>query len=140
MWGHTKNTTKLRTFKICNIMAKIKSEAAYDAALKRIEYLEDFVDDDTAPNDPNALELDMLIDLVEEYEAVHYPIGKPSLMDSIKLRMYEMGLSIQNVANLLEISTPQMNNIMRGKTEPSLSLTRNICKKLNISPEVALGM
>ena len=121
-------------------MAKIKSEAAYDAALKRIEYLEDFVDDETAPSDPNALELDMLIDLVEEYEAVHYPIGKPSLMDSIKLRMYEMGLSLQNVANLLEISTLKMNNIMRGKTEPSLSLTRNICKKLNISPEVALGM
>ena len=41
-------------------MAKIKSEAAYDAALKRIEYLEDFVDDETPTTDPNALELDML--------------------------------------------------------------------------------
>lgn len=68
-------------------MAKIKSEAAYDAALKKIEYLEDFVDDDTAPNDPNALELDMLIDLVEEYEAVHYPIGKPSLSPEVALGM-----------------------------------------------------
>ena len=121
-------------------MAKIKSEAAYDAALKRIEYLEDYVDDDTDPTSPNALELDMLIDLVEEYEAVHYPIGKPSFMDSIKLRMCEMGLNLQNLASLLEISTPNMQNIMSGKTEPSLSLTRNICKKLNISPEVALGM
>ena len=121
-------------------MAQIKSEAAYDAALKRIEYLEDFVDDETPTNDPNALELDMLIDLVEEYEAVHYPIGKPSLMDSIKLRMYEMGLNMQGIAGLLGISTPKLNNIMRGKTEPSLSLTRNICQKLNISPEIALGL
>ena len=121
-------------------MAKIKSEAAYDAALKRIEYLEDFVDDETPSTDPNALELDMLIDLVEEYEAVHYPIGKPSLMETIKLRMYEMGLNINGIAGLLGISTPKMNNIIHGKTEPSLSLTRNICKKLNISPEVALGL
>lgn len=121
-------------------MAKIKSEAAYDAALKRIEYLEDFVDDETPTTDPNALELDMLIDLVEEYEAIHYPIGKPSLMETIKLRMYEMGLNIKGIAGLLGISTPKMTNIIHGKTEPSLSLTRNICQKLNISPEVALGM
>ena len=34
----------------------------------------------------------MLVDLIEEYEDIHYPIGKPSLIDIIKLRMYEMGL------------------------------------------------
>lgn len=121
-------------------MAKIKSEEAYDAALKRIEYLEDLVDDDTPQNDPNALELDMLVDLVDEYELVHYSIGKPSLLETIKLRMYEMGLSKEGIANLLGISELNFNDIILGKKEPSLSLARIISQKLNISPDIVLGV
>lgn len=55
----------------------IKSEAAYQAALRRVEQLEELVDDDNPVMDDNAMELDMLIDMIEEYEDVHYPIGKP---------------------------------------------------------------
>ena len=72
-------------------MAQIKNEAAYRAALKRVEQLEELVDDDNPIMDDNALELDMLVDMIEEYEDIHYPIGKPSLVDTIKLRLYEMG-------------------------------------------------
>lgn len=56
-------------------MAKIKNEAEYLAALKRIEQLEELVDDDDPVMDDNARELDMLIDMIEEYEDAHYPIG-----------------------------------------------------------------
>ena len=55
-------------------MAKIKNEAAYREALKRVEQLEELVDDDASMMDDNALELDMLVDMIEEYEEVHYPI------------------------------------------------------------------
>ena len=61
-------------------MTQIESESAYRAALKRVEQLEELVDDDNQTMDKNALELDMLIDLIEEYEDIHYPIGKPSLL------------------------------------------------------------
>ena len=37
------------------------------------------VNDETPTDDSNYLELDMISDMVEEYEDVHYPIGKPSL-------------------------------------------------------------
>lgn len=121
-------------------MAQIKSEEAYMAALKRVEYLEDLVTDDTPPDSQNALELDMLIDLIEEYEDIHYPIGKPSLVDIIKLRMYEMGLSQKAIAALLGISEPRMSEIMHGKTEPSLSLARKMSQKLNIDANVVLGV
>jgi len=57
-------------------MAKIKNEAEYLAALKRVEQLEELVDDDDPMMDDNAMELDVLVDLIEEYEDVHYPIGK----------------------------------------------------------------
>ena len=121
-------------------MAQIKTEEAYRAALKRVEYLEDIVTDDTPINDQYALELDMLVDLIEEYEDIHYPIGKPTLIDIIKLRMYEMGLTQQAVAALLGISAPRMSEIMHGKTEPSLSLARTMSQKLNIEPSIVLGV
>lgn len=57
-------------------MAKIKNEAEYLAALKRVEQLEELVDDDDSMMDDNAMELDVLVDLIEEYEDAHYPIGK----------------------------------------------------------------
>lgn len=56
-------------------MAQIKTEEAYNATLKRIEELEKLVDENTPNNTPKYLELDMLCDLVEEYKAIHYPIG-----------------------------------------------------------------
>jgi len=55
-------------------MEQIKNEAAYRAALKRVEQLEELVDDENPIMDENAIELDMLIDLIEEYEDIHYPI------------------------------------------------------------------
>ena len=114
-------------------MAQIKNEVAYNAAMKRIEELEELVGDNTPETDPLYLELDMLVDMVEEYEDIHYPISSPSLM-------YEMGLSQQKVASMLGISAPRMSAIMNGKAEPSLALARTICQKLNIEPSVALGL
>ena len=54
------------------VMAQIKSEAAYRAALRRIDELLPLVNDETPEDDPNYLELDMISDMVEEYEDVHY--------------------------------------------------------------------
>lgn len=57
-------------------MAQINSEVAYRAALKRIEELLPLVNDNTPEDDPHYQELDMISDMVVEYEEVHYPIGK----------------------------------------------------------------
>lgn len=122
-------------------MAQIKTEKEYLAAMKRIDELLPLTWKEGTPDDtPENLELAILSDLVSEYEDVHYPMGKPSLIDLIKLRMYEMGLNQQGIAALLGISAPRMSEIMHGKTEPSLSLARTMCQKLDISPEIVLGL
>lgn len=72
-------------------MVKIQSKTAYKAVMERIEELLPLVDDDTPVTDKNLIELDLLSGLVEEYEDEHYPIKSPSLVDVIKLRMYEEG-------------------------------------------------
>ena len=84
--------------------------------------------------------MDMLCDMVEEYEDIHYPIGKPELADVIKLRMYERSLTQTAVAQLLGISPSRMSELMHGKMEPSYQLSRDLCTKLNIEPSVVLGL
>ena len=122
-------------------MAQIKTEKQYEAAMARIEELLPLTWGDDVPEDsPENIELALLSDLVAEYEDVHYPIATPSLVEVLKLRMYEMGLTQKNAAALLGISSPRMSEIMHGKTEPSLSLARTMCLKMNISPEMALGL
>jgi len=74
-------------------MAKIKDEKQYQIILKRVEELMNVVKEDTSPNDPDYVELDLLADLAEEYEIEHYPVGQPTLSDVLKLRMYEMQLT-----------------------------------------------
>ncbi len=75
------------------IKTTIENEVQYDWAMKRIDELLPLVNDETSDDDPNSIELYLLSRLVQEYEDVHYPIGEPSLIDVLKLRMYEMGLS-----------------------------------------------
>ena len=121
-------------------MAQIKNEAAYRAALKRVEQLEELVDDDTSPMDDNALELDMLIDMIEDYEDIYYPIGKPSLVDTIKLRLYELGITQNKLAEMLGLSAARVSEIMTGKCEPTLKVGRDLSMKLGISPSIVLGV
>ena len=121
-------------------MAQIKSEAAYRAAMNRIEELLPLVNDNTPVDDPNYLELDMISDMVEEYEDVHYPIGKPTLIDIIKLRLYEMGITQSKLAEMLGLSNARVSEILNGKSEPSLKIGRELSRQLNIDPVVVLGV
>jgi HTH-type transcriptional regulator/antitoxin HigA len=66
------------------------SDAQYRWALQRVEELLPLVKDDTPVSDPNSIELELLSGLVADYSDEHYAIGEPSLVDIIKLRMFEM--------------------------------------------------
>lgn len=94
----------------------------------------------TPVDDKCFIELDMIPDMVEEYEMEHYPIQTPSLTDTLKLRMYEMGLTQTKLAEMLGISCARMSEIISGKGEPSVKTGREMCRKLNIDPSVVLGV
>lgn len=121
-------------------MAKIENETAYKAAMERVEELLPLVDDNTPLSDKNLIELDLLSDLIEEYEDVHYPIKTPSLVDVIKLRMYEMGLTQSKLSELLGVSPSRISDYFAGRSEPTLKVAREISRKLNIDANIVLGV
>ena len=70
-----------------NIRA-IRTEADHEAALARIDAVMD-----AEPGTPEGEELDVLVDLVELYEARHVPMGYPSAIGAIRFRMEQAGLT-----------------------------------------------
>ena len=54
-------------------MARIKDEKQYRSALNRIDELLKVCSNETPATDKNMLELDMISDLVADYEEEHYP-------------------------------------------------------------------
>jgi len=121
-------------------MTKIQNEAAYKAAMERIEELLPLVTDETPITDKNAVELDLLSALVSDYEDEHYPIGVPSLIEIIKLRMYEMNLTQKSLAELIGVSPSRVSEYLKGKCEPTLQIARNISMTLHIDPSIILGI
>ncbi|MBQ4433734.1 MAG: XRE family transcriptional regulator [Bacteroidales bacterium] len=57
-------------------MAHIKSGQMYQALLKRVDELLIMTSDNDSMEDSRMLELDIISDLIAEYEDIHYPIGK----------------------------------------------------------------
>jgi HTH-type transcriptional regulator/antitoxin HigA len=53
-------------------MAKIENEIQYDWAVNRVEELLPMVDDNTPPDDPNSIELELLSNMVADYSEEHF--------------------------------------------------------------------
>ncbi len=121
-------------------MAKIETQAQYEATMARIDELLTLVDENTPLDDKNSVELVLLSNLVADYEDVHYPVKSPALVDVLKLRMYEMGLSQAALAALLEMNQSKISEILAGKSEPTLKQARKMSTILHISPAVVLGI
>ena len=112
------------------MMEKIKNEAAYRNALKRIDQL--------LMQGIESKELEKLSNLVADYEDENYEIPMPSLVDVIRLRMYEMGLKQKDLAALLNTSTSRVSEYLKGKREVTLDVARQLHKKLNIDGDIIL--
>ena len=102
----------------------------YDAALRVIEALWD------APEgSAEADRLEVLVTLVETYEATHHPIDPPDLIEAIKFRMEQGGLSLQDLEAYLGRHAANVLN----RTRPfSLAILRRVHRGLGISAEVLL--
>lgn len=122
------------------VMGKIKTKTQYDASCARIEELLKIVSNDTPENDKDFIELDLLSELVVDYEEEHFPVEAPTLNEVIKLRMFEMGLTQAKLSELLNVSPSRISEYLNGKSEPTLKVAREISRRLNIDASVVLGV
>jgi HTH-type transcriptional regulator/antitoxin HigA len=100
----------------------IKTEQDYDAALRAIEALW------SAPaGSPEAAQLEILVTLVEAYEATHHPIDPPDPIDAIKFHMEQGGLSLQD----LEVYLGRHAADVLARTRPlTLAMRRRVHRGL----------
>lgn len=74
------------------------------------------------------------------YSEEHFALGEPTLIDVLKLRMYEMGLNQKALAKLIGVSPSRLSDYISGKCEPTLKVAREISRKLNIDANIVLGV
>ena len=122
------------------IMRTIKTKQEYKAVSARIEELLELVNNKTPTKDKNFIELDLLSDLIADYEEVNEPIKLPTFIEVIKLRMYERGLNQKRLSELIGVSTSRISEYLNGKSEPPLKIARDISIKLDIDPRIVLGI
>jgi len=114
------------------------SKDQYELACSRVEELLPQVDDNTPLNDPKAVELMMMSDIVIDYEEEHFPIEKPKVSELIAEGLRESGLSQKQLASELGVSTTRVNDFVSGRSEPNLRMAGAICKLLKIRPAAML--
>ncbi|MBR9758659.1 MAG: helix-turn-helix domain-containing protein [Algicola sp.] len=118
----------------------IQTEKEYNAIVERVEELLQNPDNIENQDVKGYVELNLLSDLVADYEERYYPVKKPSLVEVVKLRMAEMGLNQKRLAELLGVSTSRVSEYLNGKSEPTLKVARDISVKLGIDASIVLGV
>lgn len=104
----------------------VKTKKDYNDAMKRIETLM------TAKSGtPEGDELDVLVTLVEAYEAKHYPIDAPDPVEAIRHRMEALGLERKDLEPILG-SRSRVSEILNRKRKLSIDMIRKAHDSLGI--------
>ena len=112
----------------------IRTAKDHDAALKEISKLMDL---NPALGSPKGDRLDVLITLVQAYEAKHFPMELPVPVEAIKFRMEQLGYNQTDLANVVGLKS-RASEILNRKRKLSLEMIRQIHDRLNIPTEVLI--
>ena len=107
----------------------IKSDADYRAALKEIENLMP-----AAPNTAKGEKLDVMVTLIEAYEAKHFPMDFPDPVEAIKFEMERKGLTVKDLEPMIGKSN-RVYEILNHKRSLTLKMIWNLHEGLGIPAE-----
>jgi HTH-type transcriptional regulator/antitoxin HigA len=110
----------------------IKTTLEHERALARLEEL--FT---AKPSTPEGDEFELLLLLVETYEAKEYPIELPDPIEAIRFRMEQAKLKQKDLIPILG-SKGKVSEVLNGKRELSLTMIRKLVSELGIPAEVLL--
>ena len=107
----------------------IKTDADYRAALNDIENLM-MAEPDTIEGE----KLDILVTLVEAYEAKHFPMDLPDPVEAIKIEMERKGLTVKDLEPMIGKSN-RVYEILNHKRSLTLKMIWKLHEGLGIPAE-----
>jgi len=110
----------------------IKTEADYEAALRKIERLWG-----AGEGTPEGDRLEILATLVEAYEGAHFPMDPPDPIEAIKFRLEQQGEDQRTLIGIIGNRT-RVYEILRRDRPLSLAMIRSLNKHLRIPAEILI--
>jgi HTH-type transcriptional regulator/antitoxin HigA len=107
----------------------VRNESDYRATLVEIEALM-MAEKDT----PEGEKLDVLVTLVEAYEAKNYPLDLPDPVEAIKFEMERLNLTAKDLVPMIGRSN-RVYEVLNNKRPLTLAMIRNLHKGLGIPAE-----
>ncbi|NHB88689.1 MULTISPECIES: helix-turn-helix domain-containing protein [Photorhabdus] len=112
----------------------IRTEQDYKAALEAISPL---FDNQPEIGTPEFDFLEVIVLLIEEYEAEHYPIDPPDPIEAIKFRMEQSGLTVKDLEPTIGKSN-RVYEVLNRKRNLTLSMIRNLHSMFGIPADVLI--
>ena len=113
----------------------IRTEADYKTALKEVAVL---MESDPALGTPDGDRLDVLVTLIQAFEARHYAIDLPDPIEAIKFRMEQQDLKPKDLEPMIGRSN-RVYEILNRKRPLTMSMVRKLHTGLGISAECLIG-
>ena len=104
----------------------INNDDDLDAALARVGPLLR-----AAEGTPESAELDALSKLIQEYEAIHYPMGEPTPAGAIQARLEDFGLSEEDLIPIFG-SRERVDAVLAGQQEVTPAMAAALYELLAI--------
>jgi HTH-type transcriptional regulator / antitoxin HigA len=116
------------------LIQPVRTEAEHEAAVARIAKLMG-AELGTDASD----ELEVLVTLVDAYEAKHFPINVPDPVTVIKFQMEQQGLSRRDLEPMIG-SRARVSEILTGKRALTLPMIRRLHHGLSIPVDLLVGV
>ena len=109
----------------------IRTEEDYQAALREVSA---YFDNEPAPGTADGDRFEILLTLVEAYEAKHYPIDLPDPVEAIKFRMDQAGLTPKDLTPVIG-RLNRVYEVLNRKRPLTLNMIWKLHDKLGIPAE-----
>jgi HTH-type transcriptional regulator / antitoxin HigA len=110
----------------------IRNEDDYEVVLAEVDELMD-----AAPGTPEGDRLDVLVTLVEAYEARHWDIDLPDPIEAIQVRMEQMNLRQTDLVPLIG-SRGRVSEVLSRKRALTLPMIRRLAEVLELGADVLI--
>lgn len=110
----------------------IRNEEDYEAALAEIDGLMD-----AHPGTPEGDRLDVLVTLVEAYEARYWTIDAPDPIEAIQVRMEQKNLRQRDLVPMIG-SRGRVSEILSRKRALTLPMIRRLAESLDLPADVLI--